>query len=538
MVKSEFGLLRYLEDEDFRCLVALEMCMRNHDVAPTVLIERIAQLPRGGAKRRLNNLLKFKVIHHESLMYDGFAMKYAAYDFLALHAFTKRGTLCGIGTRIGCGKESDILTCLDPNGIESVIKLQRLGRCSFRSVARNRDYKGNQKARRGASWFYLSRLAATKEFAFMKMLYDEGFPVPKPIDHNRHAVVMERVNGTLLNHIQDMGDHAQKVYERALNLMVKLAQHGLIHGDFNEFNMFVTDDFKIILIDFPQMVSTDHPNASELFDRDVENLALFFQRRFRIDQTFFPKLEVDVERTERLDQKLAASGAFTKAQQKELEKMMADEAAEEENEEEEEEEEEDMDVEAVAAEVAAEREAAKEQDGAAEAGPRRGGKKGGKHADPAEASVPTIAALAARAQAAGIKPSPKRVSVVEPVRDDTKAAAAGEEEHGAQNDDDDDNASAAAEGETASMAPSMASTAATLAKRMLQKARQDNPNYVGTSTDINREHVWDRVKARGRHNDNVEFARNMHRNSQKGKHKLRVQREIQKGEHNVNIYGE
>lgn len=26
-------------------------------------------------------------------------------------------------------------------------------------------------------------------------LYDRGFPVPKPVDYNRHAVVMELING-------------------------------------------------------------------------------------------------------------------------------------------------------------------------------------------------------------------------------------------------------------------------------------------------------------------------------------------------------
>ena len=32
----------------------------------------------------------------------------------------------------------------------------------------------------------------------------------------------------------------------------------------------VNDDDELTLIDFPQMVSTNHANAQELFDRDVE----------------------------------------------------------------------------------------------------------------------------------------------------------------------------------------------------------------------------------------------------------------------------
>jgi len=33
-------------------------------------------------------------------------------------------------------------------------------------------------------------------------------------------------------------------------------KHGLIHSDFNEFNLIIGDDEKMTIIDFPQMVST------------------------------------------------------------------------------------------------------------------------------------------------------------------------------------------------------------------------------------------------------------------------------------------
>jgi len=75
------------------------------------------------------------------------------------------------------------------------LKFHRLGRTSFRTVKNNRDYL---KHRKSASWFYLSRLAAIKEFAYMKALYDAGFPVPRPIDFNRHCVLMSLVKATPL----------------------------------------------------------------------------------------------------------------------------------------------------------------------------------------------------------------------------------------------------------------------------------------------------------------------------------------------------
>lgn len=54
------------------------------------------------------------------------------------------------------------------------------------------------------------------------------------------------------------------LYSEFMDLIVKLANHGLIHGDFNEFNLMLDDQDHITMIDFPQMVSTSHPNAEWL----------------------------------------------------------------------------------------------------------------------------------------------------------------------------------------------------------------------------------------------------------------------------------
>lgn len=65
-----------------------------------------------------------------------------------------------------------------------------------------------------------------------------------------------------------------------------------------------------MLIDFPQMVSVDHPNANYYFKRDVECVREFFRRRFNFESEEFPLLE-NIERKHSLDVELAASG-FTK----------------------------------------------------------------------------------------------------------------------------------------------------------------------------------------------------------------------------------
>ena len=45
--------------------------------------------------------------------------------------------------------------------------------------------------------------------------------------------------------------HPKEVYHKMMDLIVRLAQHGLVHGDFNEFNMMIDDDEKLTMIDFP-----------------------------------------------------------------------------------------------------------------------------------------------------------------------------------------------------------------------------------------------------------------------------------------------
>ena len=56
-------------------------------------------------------------------------------------------------------------------------------------------------------------------------------------------------------------DDPSTVYNDLMELIVKLANAGLIHGDFNEFNLMISDEGRVTLIDFPQMVSTSHENA-------------------------------------------------------------------------------------------------------------------------------------------------------------------------------------------------------------------------------------------------------------------------------------
>ena len=96
----------------------------------------------------------------------------------------------------------------------------------------------------------------------MKALYDKDFPTPVPIDSNRHAICMSLVDGASLYQVRRMFN-AEDVYNCAMNILVRLAEHGLVHCDFNEFNLMISDDGTLTMIDFPQMISVSHANAEE-----------------------------------------------------------------------------------------------------------------------------------------------------------------------------------------------------------------------------------------------------------------------------------
>ncbi|KAF5575706.1 atypical RIO RIO2 kinase [Fusarium pseudoanthophilum] len=363
-MKLDTRAMRHLASEDWRVLTAVEMGSKNHELVPTSLIEKISRL-RGGAgsvHKSISALAKVGLIARvKEAKYDGYRLTYGGLDYLALHTYAKKKDVYSVGDRIGVGKESDIMVVADHSGTQRVLKIHRLGRISFRTVKSNRDYLKN---RQSGSWMYLSRLAAMKEFAFMKALREEGFPVPEPIAQSRHTIVMSLIDAFPLRQIAEVPDPAS-LYADLIALILRLAKQGLIHGDFNEFNILIKENItksehgeetltlEPVIIDFPQMISMEHQNAEMYFDRDVNCIKRFFERRFHFVPTepgpFFKhaKKTVGKDGVKRLDATVEASG-FTKRMLKDLEaaiKEKGDQTAQHSGDEDDEDEGEDSDEE-------------------------------------------------------------------------------------------------------------------------------------------------------------------------------------------------
>ena len=337
-MKLDTKHMRYLTPEDWRTLTAVETGSRNHEVVPTTLIAQLSGL-KANVHRSISALAKVNLIARlKNASYDGYRLTYGGLDYLALNTYRKRKDVYSVGNQIGVGKESDIFVVADDQGIQRVLKIHRLGRISFRTVKANRDYL---RHRSGGSWMYMSRLAAMKEYAFMTALREAGFPVPEPLAQSRHTIVMSLIDAFPMRQISSVPDPSS-LYAELIAMILRLAQHGLIHGDFNEFNILIREDSNEktagteqaeavtlvpILIDFPQMVSVDHANAEYYFDRDVNCIKRFFERRFRYTSfekgPYFKdaKKLVGTDGVQRLDVSVEASG-FSRKQAKELEAYM------------------------------------------------------------------------------------------------------------------------------------------------------------------------------------------------------------------------
>ena len=235
-MKLDPKLLKYMKKEEWRVLSAVEQGMKNHSLVPLELIVSIAGtftrfsspvrktytyqntgLRHGGVNKVVGALLRNKLISRNSEKYEGYRLTYLGYDFLALRVFVARGTITGVGRKIGVGKESDIYLVRNDEGTTFALKLHRLGRVSFKSIKTKRDYL---QGRHKSNWLYVSRLAAVKEFAFMKALHQNDFSVPIPVDQNRHCVVMELCQGVPLYHIKTL-KNAEVVYKSLMGTIVR-----------------------------------------------------------------------------------------------------------------------------------------------------------------------------------------------------------------------------------------------------------------------------------------------------------------------------
>jgi len=90
------------------------------------------------------------------------------------------------------------------------------------------------------------------------------------------------IEGAQLSKYKDIGKPEKVLKEIFLNLKKAYSKAHLIHADISEYNIILNPDGHVLIIDWPQAVKTDHANAAELLERDLNNVLVYFGRKFNL----------------------------------------------------------------------------------------------------------------------------------------------------------------------------------------------------------------------------------------------------------------
>lgn len=266
-------VIRSLQPFDIRVLTAIERLMRRFEWVPLDELKAATRFSESELNYRIGRVMERDLVRYAKVPYEGYALVFNGFDTLALRALTAKGTVRALGDRIGEGKESIVYEGL---GLAPVaIKLHHVGQRSFQSVRLNRDYIPD---RTHCPWLFASRLSAQSEYEALTRLYPV-VSVPAPIAIERHAIVMDLIGGATLNRCR-LEDPAP-ILDRIVELVRTAYRNGAIHNDLSEFNVMIDGD-RIVLIDWPQWIPPDHPNAVAVLTRDLSNMVTYFARKYRV----------------------------------------------------------------------------------------------------------------------------------------------------------------------------------------------------------------------------------------------------------------
>ncbi|PSQ07374.1 serine/threonine protein phosphatase [Halobacteriales archaeon QS_5_70_15] len=272
MVRNVAGEMAELEPGDFYLLSGLEHGMRFSRWVAEGKLPEFSRLDGDEVEYRLDRCEDRGLVERKTIQYTGFRLTFEGYDALALRTFAERDSIDGVGAPLGVGKESDVYEARSYKPL--ALKFHREGYTDFREVRKERDYTSDNEH---ISWFYTARKAAEREYEALETLYPD-VRVPRPVDQNRHAILMEKLEGVELSRAKLDPAQALPVLDLVLEEVAAAYEGGYVHADMSEYNVAVAGS-GVTVFDWPQAVPTTHENADELLERDVSNLLSYIRRK-------------------------------------------------------------------------------------------------------------------------------------------------------------------------------------------------------------------------------------------------------------------
>ncbi|KAI0983320.1 hypothetical protein GJ496_001209 [Pomphorhynchus laevis] len=193
---------------------------------------------------------------------------------------------------MGClstGKESQVFLAIGSLG-DLAIKVYYTSVLKFKS--REHYIVGEYRFRRGRNMRNPRKMARTwaeKEFRNLNRLHQAMIPCPMPIILKNHILVMKLITddnnspAPLLHDIDSRSnekvDFNDLYFQACVIIWRMFNEASLVHGDFSEYNLILSSQQRLVVIDVSQSVTLEHPASLVFLRRDCANLNNYFRCR-------------------------------------------------------------------------------------------------------------------------------------------------------------------------------------------------------------------------------------------------------------------
>ncbi|MGD1834233.1 MAG: RIO1 family regulatory kinase/ATPase [Nitrososphaeraceae archaeon] len=271
-------LVKELDREEYKILKIFVSSIKNHENIKNTDIASYSRLHQNIVDFRLNKLLKNKLIKKTK---NGYKLVFSGLDVFALKILVDKDIIFGLGKPLGIGKESDVIESITSNRHKRAIKFYRIGRISFRDTKRKRSF---EKKRTSHNWFLININAAKREYDILLNLKNSEVNCCIPFYRSMHTIVMEKIEGKMM--IETTIIEPEKLLDDIIHQLKITYDNGIINGDISEYNILIDNKFRPWIIDWPQAVSTNHPDAKKLIKRDVYNIVKYFNKKYKLGKDY------------------------------------------------------------------------------------------------------------------------------------------------------------------------------------------------------------------------------------------------------------
>jgi RIO kinase 1 len=201
---------------------------------------------------------------------------------MTLYDLASKGVIDALGGPISTGKEANLFYAIKGD-VDLAIKVYRISTSNFQAM---QDYlagdprfghvRGTKRA--------IVTAWVKKEYRNLSRAEEVGVRVPHPIAMRDNILVMELIGerdhpAPQLKDVVLDEEEAKSTFDQ-ISEYISLLYHEarLVHADLSEYNVLYWDG--PVIIDMGQSLTLDHPMTRKFLERDIANIARFFQKRY------------------------------------------------------------------------------------------------------------------------------------------------------------------------------------------------------------------------------------------------------------------